>query len=208
MRIVSQYLTAGLMGAVSFWAGEARASDWIIKSDSNHLSHQLELEPHGVVGLFLPPGDADGLGAGVGLRAAIPLAQEGFIKGVNDSVAIGFGLDWMHYGGGGATAGTCAEYAGTGSSRICTRVTGTGGPSQYFLVPAVMQWNFFLTRKWSVFGEPGLGLFFQARDLDDSLNVGIFPIFQAGGRYHFSDNFTLTVRLGYPYASVGVSLLF
>jgi hypothetical protein len=32
-------------------------------------------------------------------------------------------------------------------------------------------------------------------------------VFFAGGRFLFSDNLGLTVRLGWPYASVGMSIL-
>jgi hypothetical protein len=31
--------------------------------------------------------------------------------------------------------------------------------------------------------------------------------FYAGGRYHFTDKITLTMRVGYPLATVGVSFL-
>ncbi len=68
-------------------------------------------------------------------------------------------------------------------------------------VPVVMQWNFWLTTHWSVFGEPGVGFAlnpFKGRDL-------AHPVIDLGGRYHFSDKIALTLRVGYPAVSVGAS---
>ena len=72
--------------------------------------------------------------------------------------------------------------------------------AEHFRLPVVMQWNFWLSRNWSVFGEPGAVL-----DLDDKLRV--HPAIYAGGRFHFTDRITLTMRIGHPTASVGVSFL-
>jgi hypothetical protein len=64
-----------------------------------------------------------------------------------------------------------------------------------------MQWNFWLSRNWSVFGEPG-GLV----DFSDK-KAKVHPAVYAGGRFHFTDRITLTMRIGHPTASVGVSFL-
>lgn len=68
-------------------------------------------------------------------------------------------------------------------------------------LPVAMQWNFWLSSHWSVFGEPGLGLAFNQDRRSDNLH----PIFMAGGRYHFNDKVSLTIRIGYPAISVGAS---
>jgi len=68
-------------------------------------------------------------------------------------------------------------------------------------IPVVMQWNFFLATHWSVFGEPGVGVAAGNR-------ATFYPIFLAGGRYHFTENIALTMRVGYPWLAVGVSFLF
>jgi hypothetical protein len=68
-----------------------------------------------------------------------------------------------------------------------------------FYVPVVMQWNFWLSTHWSVFGEPGLAFVSGAND------TNVFPALFVGGRYHFTDRIALTIRLGYPDVSVGVS---
>lgn len=68
------------------------------------------------------------------------------------------------------------------------------------LVPIVMQWNFWLSTHWSVFGEPGLAIGSGPRS-------NLWPAFYAGGRFHFTDRIALTLRIGYPDISVGVSFL-
>jgi hypothetical protein len=45
------------------------------------------------------------------------------------------------------------------------------------------------------------------KHLHDS-NVNIRPAFGAGGRYHFTPNFALTMRVGYPVSAVGLSFFF
>lgn len=185
------------------WSGRASAES-LVKREGDHPRYAVELEPHLTLGVGAP-GDSGGSGVGGGLRLSIPVAQRGFIDGINDSVAIGFGVDALHYAGTGAMAGKCAEYRGSGDERICVRVEGAGGPSFYALFPVVMQWNFFLDPAWSVFAEPGLGIYYQNREFDGSSAAGAFPILQVGGRYQFSQAASVTFRIGYPYFSVGVS---
>lgn len=71
---------------------------------------------------------------------------------------------------------------------------------QRLFIPVAMQWNFWLSTHWSVFGEPGVG-FTTKGDV-------LHPILMAGGRFHFSDTVALTMRAGYPSISVGVSFFF
>ncbi len=67
------------------------------------------------------------------------------------------------------------------------------------LVPVVMQWNFWLSTHWSVFGEPGIALGSgPPRDF-------LWPVFFAGGRLHFTERIAMTFRIGYPEISIGVS---
>jgi hypothetical protein len=67
------------------------------------------------------------------------------------------------------------------------------------LVPVVMQWNFWLSTHWSVFGEPGFALGSGVG------NAVLWPAFFAGGRFQFADRIALTLRVGYPDIAVGVS---
>jgi hypothetical protein len=68
-------------------------------------------------------------------------------------------------------------------------------------IPVVMQWNFWLSRNWSVFGEPGGALRFKKDKLEPDW------VLYGGGRFHFTEYITLTMRIGHPTASVGVSFL-
>lgn len=201
------HLASPFLATALFLLSNQASAQSIIKQDSRHPSYKLELEPHLALGWVRPPGDAGGLGLGGGLRFAIPVADRGFVDGVNDSVAVSFGFDLLKHGGGGVMSGRCAEYVGTGDDRICVRVESAGGSSLYVELPVAMQWNFFLTDDWSVFAEPGLGVYFQIRDVDSSVAAGVFPVFELGGRYHFSKKTTLTMRVGYPHVTVGLSFL-
>jgi hypothetical protein len=72
------------------------------------------------------------------------------------------------------------------------------------VIPIAMQWNFWLTTHWSVFGEPGVVLAANRDPGRDVLHPSIF----VGGRYHFTEKIALTMRIGYPSFSVGVSFFF
>jgi hypothetical protein len=112
-------------------------------------------------------------GPGVGFRAVIPIIDNGFLSRINNSVGIGFGFDANPISG------------------------------KHFAFPVVLQWNFWLSTHWSVFGEPGLAVVFDHGD-------GRFgPVVYAGGRYHFTPAIALTLRLGVPAldAAIGVSFL-
>lgn len=140
---------------------QARAQ---IKSDTAHPAYVFEAEPH----LAVAPFNENKVGVGVGFAGTFNVANEGFIKRLNDSVGVGFGADW------------------------------TGNKN--WNLSAAMQWNFWLSDKWSVFGAPGLGI-----HLHDGGNVDLRPAFGAGGRFHFTPNFALTMRVGYPVSAVGLS---
>lgn len=140
-----------------------------IKSPGQHPDYSFEAEPHLFVG-FDPPGKDVGTGFGPGFRGTFELVDNGFISKINNTVGVGVGADWV----------------------------GVGGDKNAFFVPVVMQWNFWLSRNWSVFGEPGGGVY-----LGDA--KGVRPAFYAGGRWHFAEMMALTLRAGYPGLSVGLS---
>jgi hypothetical protein len=74
-------------------------------------------------------------------------------------------------------------------------------PHSTFFIPVGMQWNFWLTNHWSVFGEPGIG-FAVNKDHDAStVNRVLYGV----GRYHFNDRISLTMRIGYPSFAIGIS---
>lgn len=183
------------LGFVAF-AAEVQAQS-TIKRPGARTPYAFELEPHLAFGAIDPPGSGRSSGVGLGLRGTIELAPDGFIPKLNDSVGIGFGLDWLQYEGYGW--GRCERFeSGPNGTRICTEVD--GGDATYFILPVVMQWNFWLTRHFSVFGEPGLFIYVDEGDFGfDLLSVSL------GGRWHFSKPAALTLRLGYPTVTLGVS---
>jgi hypothetical protein len=177
-----------------------------IKQYGDRPSYGLELEPHLNIGWIDPPGIGTGEGIGLGGRVTYEIVHHGFIPNLNNSVGIGVGLDWIHYYGNGPR-GQCAQYTpGLAGTAICTQVT--GGDTSYLWIPVVLQWNFWLAKRWSAFGEIG-----AAFRLDDMSTFGFSPIISwAGGRFHITDHATLTLRLGIPfvltpYISFGVSFL-
>ena len=135
----------------------------IIKIPGDHPSYIFEAEPHIALGYTGPYDDAFFV---AGFRGAVNIAN-GFIPSINNSVAIGFGIDV-------ATDGT-------------------------LFIPVVLQWNFWLSNHWSVFGEPGFAI--------TTGRQNVYPAFFAGGRFHFTDRIALTLRVGYPEITVGCSFL-
>ena len=181
--------------------GDARAAESIIKNPGDHPDYKVELEPHGALGWgHLYRSNAFGLG----FRASIPIVDNGFVPTINNSVAISFGVDWLRYS-------SCYYYDVRGRDRF-----GYGCGASYFVFPVAMQWNFWLTPQWSVFGEPGLYVYHGIWDdyCDGRLpgcasptRTGVDFAFFAGGRFHFNENIALTMRIGYPYISIGASFL-
>ncbi len=68
------------------------------------------------------------------------------------------------------------------------------------VIPVVMQWNFWLHEEWSVFGEPGI-----AFKVGDKGKFG--PVVAVGGRWHFNRDMALTLRVGHPSVTFGISFL-
>jgi hypothetical protein len=199
----SVFATLLSLGILSIGADAAAQS--IIRYPGDHPLYHVELEPHVLLGPFDPPGTGGGTGFGAGGRASIEIVKKGFVETINDSVAIGFGLDLLHYSGGAVQRGTCVRSVQAppgGVTSVCVAVEQNGSATDYAILPVVMQWNFFFTHKWSVFGEPGLAFYW-----DDYSWLRASPVLYLGGRYHFSDKTTLTLRLGYPTFSLGVSFM-
>ncbi len=179
----------------------------IIRNPGDHIDYVAELEPHFLLSPFDPPGDTSGTGFGLGLRATIPIVKNGFISSINNSIGITFGLDWLRYSGQDVTYGPCVQWVpGLNGTSICTQVGSPyGGSADYFYLPVAMQWNFWLHPQFSVFGEPGLVIYDRRpRDYGNS-NVGLIPMLDLGGRWHFAKPAALVFRFGYPTFSLGVS---
>jgi hypothetical protein len=110
-------------------------------------------------------------GVGGGLRLTFYAVQDGFIRSINNTVGFGLGIDLI------------------------------GDHLRGGIVPLVMQWNFWLSHRWSVFGEPGAAITFGGQE-------SVVPIVDVGGRFHFTDMIALTMRIGFPLSSVGISFWF
>ena len=149
----------------------ARADESIIKLPGEHPDYRFEAEPHGLIG-YAGPFEGGRAAAGVGFRGTLVLLKNGFVPSINNSVGIGFGGDLFF-----------------------------GHSTPVLFIPVVMQWNFWLTNHWSVFGEPGVGIAANPEPGRDSFS----PILDVGGRFHFNDRVSLTLRIGYPSFSIGAS---
>ncbi|MBK7582409.1 MAG: hypothetical protein IPI67_19685 [Myxococcales bacterium] len=171
-RKKSALLLCASIGAGVLSGGPARADEGVIKHPGRHPDYSFEAEPHFFFG-FDPPGKTAGRGYGPGFRGTIELVDNGFVKSINNTVGLGFGFDWIAF----------------------TK------DKQAVFIPFVMQWNFWLSRNWSVFGEPGWGLYLGNA-------TGVRPAGYAGGRFHFSEKIALTLRIGYPAVSLGASFVF
>lgn len=179
---------------VGFGAARDAHAENIIKNPGDHPDYHVEIEPHVLLGWAHLYNDN---GLGVGARFSIPLVDNGFIKDINNNVAITFGLDYLRYGG--------CYY------RVAGHDYGCG--ASYFIFPVAMQWNFWFTEHWSAFGEPGLYVYHGIFDdycnglagCDYPTRTSVEPMFQVGGRYHFNDKISLTARIGWPTLSFGAS---
>jgi hypothetical protein len=200
------FFACGVLLACLFASRSARAEESIIRHPGDHPNYSVEIEPHLDFAFFLPT--AGSTGVGIGGRFTIPIVRNGFVPTINNNVGIGFGLDWLHYNG-------CYYRGIYFNYNACDNLDS-------FWVPVVMQWNFFLATHWSVFGEPGLSIVYQNFGtyycgIDAFGNavpcnggpshVSVEPVIFFGGRYHFSEGAALTLRIGWPYASIGISFL-
>jgi len=201
-------VSSAALVAIALGVRAAHAEETIIKRPGDHPTYSVEIEPHLTLAVFLPRAGSNGVG--VGGRFTIPIVKNGFVSSINNSVGIGFGLDWVHYNG-------CYRY-----------FANPGDCSNFdaFVLPVVMQWNFFLSTHWSVFGEPGLAIvynnwgscggyyvdsrnnriLYECGNPPSRIDVNPFILF-VGGRYHFSETTALTMRIGWPYFSIGVSFM-
>jgi hypothetical protein len=176
----------GLFAAATFLCASLSQAETIIKQPGNHARYSVEFEPHLLLGWANLdandpfPRKADfnhNAGFGPGLRLSIPLVGNGFVKTINNNVALGFGADWAHY----------------------------DANSNVVWFPIVMQWNFFITDVITVFGEPGFAI--RTVSGGHHTDARVDGVMQAGAKFMFSRNVGLTLRAGYPYFSLGLTLL-
>jgi hypothetical protein len=203
-RVVRSVAAAVLALSVFLVPTAARAQ---IKDPGDHPKYGVELEPHFVVQWDDNDWGDDGIG--IGGRVSIPLMDNGPIPSINNNIAIGFGLDWAHFGG------DCWGYYYRG---VPNPLGGVNCSSDDIWVPVVAQWNFFFTPVVSAFGELGLGFQHESTSLDCSGPVSngcgisrsrnyLEPLFAVGPRFMVANSFAIVLRIGVPYFSAGVSFL-
>lgn len=198
---------AAVVVGMLVWLSGVSFAEAQIKSPGAHPRYSLEVEPHLLwhhagSGWY---GDDDGWGPGV--RLSIPIVESGPIKTINNSMAIGFGFDWAHF------SGYCGRHAWLQNSDYWNEKCS----ANEIWLPVVLQWNFYLTEIISVFGEPGLAIVHRrwqgyhrgefGRETFTDTEFKPLVMF-GGGRFQFTDLVGLTVRLGWPYISVGANFLF
>jgi hypothetical protein len=195
------------LSLVVLWPARAGAQS-IIKEPGNHPTYAVEIEPHFVFQWSNRLGADDGFGPGV--RVNIPFLHNGPIPRINNNMAIGVGLD-VTFGTGGR--GWCY-------GAYNPNAWGTDCHVTEFWLPVTLQWNFFLTKVISVFGEPGFAIAHRSWngpincngnngplcDHDYSTNDFEF-VFWGGARFMFSDRVGATVRIGTPSLTAGINIL-
>src|SRR5436190_7094891 len=158
------------------------------------VGYRAEVEPH-VLFATAPPGIGQGSGLGAGVRSSVVILRNGLIPKVDDSIAIGFGLDYGRYYGKWALNGYsdfCLHYeAAPNGTRVCTDVTSKGGTYTYVYVPAAIQWNLRPTHRVSALFEPGVDVYHL-----DGHGWSVVPALSVGARLKVSDRTALTGRVG------------
>jgi len=190
VHFVIAFLTTCLFAG---FACSARAD---INKPGFHGYYTVELEP---ALIWQWNGDEAAIddGIGLGIRASIPVLQQGPFGGLDNNLAITFGLAFAHFP-------QCRSNGGSS----CTE-------NDYW-VPIAAQWNLFLTPELSVFPEFGLG-FRNATFSGGAVctsegcqhsSLEVHPVLWFGGRYKLLDQLAIVARLGTPWLQLGVSVWF
>lgn len=182
-----------LAACIAMWTSSAGHAAAQVKSAGRHLHYGVELEPH-LVWQWNGDEIARSDGIGMGFRASIPILQDGPVPTINNSLAITFGFDWAHFP-------ECYDY------RYCSE--------DDFWVPVAVQWNFYLTPRFSLFPEFGLGFRDAVLDYDNNercrgsacrtYSLEVHPVLWFGARFLLTDYIALVFRLGTPSLQLGVS---
>jgi hypothetical protein len=128
-----------------------------------------------------------GAGLAAGGRFGIPIVTNGFVKKINNAVYINFGADLY--------------FIDSGKN---DHAIGLG-------IPVTLHWEFYFTPEWSAFGEAGPNFFIHPVVFKGDkwkFSGSHWVSVTAGGRYFINNALALTLRIGNPYSSFGVTFLF
>ncbi len=169
----------------------------LVEVPSAHADHQIDrpftgnrpfqLDFHGGLAWY-------GFGFAGGGRFGIPIVQNGFVPSLDNAVYLNFGFDfyyvddfWCH---------------GLGCDRAYRFAMG---------FPIALHWEFYFNDTWSAFAELGLQVylppsFFHRGSFDYREDAGAWVIAAVGGSLHLGEVLALTLRVGNPYISFGITL--
>jgi hypothetical protein len=181
--------TSGLSLAILAMPSLARADGEVTMERLREpTAYPIEVEPHLTFGAENVYGNT---GFGAGARLGVPLAI-GHLGPISQNLALSLGGDVVHYD-------NCyyGPYCG----------------ANYLIVPAALQWNIGVARPLSVFVEGGAfvykGWFDHCAPGDVGCSApsdfGLLPTLALGGRVHLGQDVALTLRVGYPTTTFGVS---
>lgn len=113
---------------------------------------------------------------GPGFRLDITFLPDGAVPHVDDTMAISFGGDLLYFWDRNYYEGWA------------------------FLPTVNWQWNFYFNEHWSAFGEAGIAFLFGPNDAWKNHYYGAYvaPSIYIGGRYHFTPDIALILRIGFP----------
>ncbi|MFK7987149.1 MAG: hypothetical protein AB8I08_14080 [Sandaracinaceae bacterium] len=147
--------------------------------------YQLDL--HAGVSFF-------GFGLATGARFGIPLLHEGLLPDFEDALYFNVGFDFYFV------------------QNRRNRFNGSHAYGGALGLPFTVQWQVYLDANWTVFAELGAQVFLHPRLFDDGtgdpLEPGYFVVAAAGIGYRIADILQLTLRVGTPYASLGLTVEF
>lgn len=183
---------AAALSLAALWSdpGAARADHQIDRPFTGARPFQLEF--HGGLSWY-------GFGFAGGARFGIPIVENGFIPTLDNAVYLNFGGDFYFV-----------------DDRRCRIIRGgaaceVGGYGVAVGFPVALHWEFYFSDTWSAFAELGFQVYlppslFRDGYVDYYDHVGAWVIAAVGGSLHLGDVVALTLRVGNPYVSFGITL--
>jgi hypothetical protein len=174
----------------------------LLASSGAHADHRInrafqgrrpfQLDVHGSLSWY-------GFGPGGGARFGIPLLHNGFVPSLDNAVYLNFGGDFYLVQDNG-----CYGVGPTGPCAAREYRFAMG-------LPVTLHWEFYFSNQWSAFAELGLQVFlppslFYQGSVDYTEWKGAWVIGAVGGSLHLNDVVSLTLRVGNPYVSFGMTL--